>query len=363
VVVLGWLYTGVRYQQLQALCADWRRVLWSTAPADRPAAERAVQQAWLAIGLAPPKGIIWCDSPLTGAQAAAEILATEQPTTVPLSSQFADRLEWALKVALHENEGVPADQIEGEYEKLFSYLPPLGAGWLRASVEREVAGEIETRLGIHRAAELRERMFHSWSFAELLIACDHFRWTGATESCGRLEGLLTLARSAGWCWPFEQTVVLTERPSRLLCDDRNNLHADDGPAVAWPDGFALWHWHGTRVPRAVIEHPETITLQAIQTTIDRPLRHALLDRYGPTRYLHDANPTLIHHDHTGHLWRADLPNDEPVVMVEVHNATPTPDGTHEPFWLRVPPAMQTAHEAVAWTFGLPPADYHPAIQT
>ncbi len=52
------------------------------------------------------------------------------------------------------------------------------------------------------------------------------------------------------------------------------------------------------------------------------------------------------------MWRIDLANDEAVVMVEVLDSTPEPDGTHRTYWLRVPPSNRTAREGVAWTFGL-----------
>ena len=52
-----------------------------------------------------------------------------------------------------------------------------------------------------------------------------------------------------------------------------------------------------------------------------------------------------------------------VVMVEVVNSTPEPDGTSRTYWLRVPPATRTAKEGVAWTFGLTAETYEPERQT
>src|SRR5258708_19796990 len=37
-------------------------------------------------------------------------------------------------------------------------------------------------------------------------------------------------------------------------------------------------------------------------------------------------------------------------MIEVINRTPEPDSSFKHYWLRVPPTMRTAREAVAWTF-------------
>lgn len=80
-------------------------------------------------------------------------------------------------------------------------------------------------------------------------------------------------------------------------------------------------------------------------------------------YLSDSGARPLHRDATGTLWRIDLAGDEPVVMVEVLNSTPEPDGTHRTYWLRVPPATRTAREGVAWTFGLGAEVYEPLRET
>jgi hypothetical protein len=50
-------------------------------------------------------------------------------------------------------------------------------------------------------------------------------------------------------------------------------------------------------------------------------------------------------------------------MLEVVNSTPEPDGSFKRYWLRVPPQMQTAREASAWTFGLTSKEYEPLVET
>ena len=50
-------------------------------------------------------------------------------------------------------------------------------------------------------------------------------------------------------------------------------------------------------------------------------------------------------------------------MVELLNSTPEPNGEHKTYFLRVPPTMQTAHEAVAWTFDKKQIDYAPIFQS
>jgi hypothetical protein len=89
----------------------------------------------------------------------------------------------------------------------------------------------------------------------------------------------------------------------------------------------------------------------------------MLEYYGYDRYLADSGARPLHTDATGTLWRIDLDGDEPVVMVEVLNSTPEPDGTRRTYWLRVPPQTRTAREGVAWTFGLHPDVYAPVRET
>lgn len=73
---------------------------------------------------------------------------------------------------------------------------------------------------------------------------------------------------------------------------------------------------------------------------------------------------LVQADDWGSLLEMKVPGDEPVVIVEVINATPGPSGERQKFWLRVPPQMRTAREAVAWTFGYENVErYTPTVQT
>ena len=54
----------------------------------------------------------------------------------------------------------------------------------------------------------------------------------------------------------------------------------------------------------------------------------------------------------------------PILDHEEHEALQLPAGqTIEVRLIRVPPTTETAHAAVAWTFGLDVADYHPDVES
>ncbi|WP_316043356.1 DUF6745 domain-containing protein [Actinomadura sp. CNU-125] len=180
---------------------------------------------------------------------------------------------------------------------------------------------------------------------------------------GPLSGLAEVARAAGWWWPYERLVICCERPAELYRDEPGRLHRGDGPALAYPDGFALHAWRGMPIPPDFVASLTDLTAERILHEENAELRRVMLEIYGYDRYLADTGAKPVHQDETGVLWSIDLPFDEPVVMVEVVNSTPEPDGTRRTYYLRVPPSTRTAREGVAWTFGVAEADYRPEKQT
>lgn len=70
-----------------------------------------------------------------------------------------------------------------------------------------------------------------------------------------LDGLVQVARTAGWWFPLEHTVFLTERPTAVHLDRRGRLHHRNGRAITYPDRFAVHARHGTLVHAPIISDP------------------------------------------------------------------------------------------------------------
>lgn len=95
-----------------------------------------------------------------------------------------------------------------------------------------------------------------------------------------------------------------------------------------------------------------------------PYYKSLIQRFGLDRFLRDANVDLLDESRYGQLYRKRMRfGDEPLMLLCVYDATPGPNGKPSRYFLRVPPYMRTAKEAVAWTFGLSWRDYSPSIET
>lgn len=76
---------------------------------------------------------------------------------------------------------------------------------------------------------------------------DFFHRVGVS-GLDRLAPLWYGLTACGPYWPLHHVVILTERPTLLSFDADRRLHADHGPAVAYPDGYAVYACHGTLRP-------------------------------------------------------------------------------------------------------------------
>ncbi|WP_433370133.1 DUF6745 domain-containing protein [Actinoplanes sp. CA-142083] len=367
---------------------QWLAAALEAAPADRGAAEAGVREAYRVAGLPEPERVFWVGSPRAGAVAAALLSPGASRDSVPWVAGV-----WSALVC----QGWQPGETDGGPVRRRVRTEPWAAardrasrvlgteGWAQLSVAAgrrgwglamdRVAARLRQRLGDDLTADLpgdlgraaRSRLLdaiygqHDGAWLATFDAADRVR-PGAGLMEG-LTGLAAVARSAGWWWAGSRFAVLTERPTLLARDNVGRLHRGEGPALEFPDGYALWAWRGMPIPAALAAQLPTLTADRIGAETNAELRRVMLEHYGYDRYLRESGARSLHTDETGTLWYLDLPGDEPLVMVEVVNATPEPDGTSRIYWLRVPPTTRTAREGVAWTFGLTVDEYQPLLQT
>ena len=186
-----------------------------------------------------------------------------------------------------------------------------------------------------------------------------------------------IAGHAGPRCIHKEFCMISERPIVLKVDSENRPHCDDGPFCQWSDGAALFAVHGVRVPAWLILYPDRLTAEAIEKEENAEVRRVMIERLGYERYILESGAELIHTDDFGALYRKNLNDDEPLVMVHVLNATPEPDGSIKKYMLRVDPELRpmsvdgkkgkpqamTARNAIASTFGMTGREYAPEVET
>ena len=122
-------------------------------------------------------------------------------------------------------------------------------------------------------------------------------------------------------------------------------------------------WAGVAIDRRIAFHPETITVEEVLQERNAERRRVLLDRYSYPRFMSDANAEVLNADADPggerQLLRIRMEGDEDLVTLSCHCPS-----TGRQYIIRVPPAMQTCHEAAAWIAGFDnPNDYRPLVET
>jgi hypothetical protein len=380
----------------------WTQIGLSSDPADRPRAEKAVRETYARAGLAAPARIVWCGSPLSLGLTRAMVL--DKTTGEVVDARVSDDIPNSVWAGIKTSIAESSDVIPGYSFKTHTESNVLMSvqGRVRARVSVSVLDRVWTNVkdsiwdniadsvGIWdsiRAAVANgvwkngEHINRHDSFdadidgqhdAGLLGAYRYFHEVlGLQTETEQLSGLWELAQSAGRALPHQNICWLSERHHILECDEDGFLHSHTGPACAYPDGFSIHAIHGVRVPPFVVRRPREITVQKIDDEDNAEIRRVMIERYRPgeevngaAAFMRDGGGKRVDHDGKfGTLWRRELPDDEPIVMLEVVNATRERDGSSKHYWLRVPPTMTTAREAAAWTFDRAPEDYAPSIET
>ncbi len=109
--------------------------------------------------------------------------------------------------------------------------------------------------------------------------------------------------------------------------------------------------------KKTILRPDALTINEILSERNVEVRRIMIERYGPEKLLKQTGKVLDR-SKSGTLYALELDREESIVMLEV-----TCPSTERKFWLRVPPNMRKAREAVAWSFGLSASAYRPVAET
>ena len=308
--------TSTQQRKLTAHRDQWLAFGLRTGPTDRAKAEAACRLAYQCAELEPPKLILWFGSPLAGCYAAAWFLALSR---------------------VRPQSGGPADV------------------W--AQVGAQVRDQVRAQVGAQVGAQVYRCGYgsHDAGWLSFYAAMAQFG-----VDLPKLPGLLALLQ-CGWWWPFAGAVVLTELPVEIHRDSAGRLHRTDGPAISYSDGFGVWAWHGIRVPRWVIEHPEKITVQEINAEKNDETRRVMIERYGMARYLDDSGATPISEavDEGGQLMQ--LYAIGPIRRLRLRNSTIDPDGTVREYMRRVPSRFDDVWEARNWTCYLAPGERYSVV--
>jgi len=217
---------------------------------------------------------------------------------------------------------------------------------------------------------------HDAGYYSYYAAMEAIGVTGLEPARGQQQ----IARSAGWWWAYRDFAVLTERPAILRRDAAGDLHSADGMAVAYPDGWGFWCWHGRRVPAWVVEKP---TVEAVAAEENAEVRRCAIESMGWARFTREAGLELVgaaddpgnfirDRDDRGRFTRVpaklelyDVPErlwGSRIRLLQCTNGSAERDGKRRQYGITVPAHINDPLEAAAWTVGETAAEYAQTIR-
>jgi hypothetical protein len=371
----GWV-AAERSAAIAAHARRWIDQSLSTEPADWARWEQGARRLYAVAGVAWPPALIRVRDP----RVMREAWVAAQPDGELRTRLARWTMEGSPDALIARDDGrldpvlaLPGRLVRRIREVIGSAVPERYA----RSIRRTLQSRLDALVAVHASV--------AWPVPQLWLR--HGRLAELTfyrDVCGMplpadlrelAEAFELCLSSAWWSWMDADTALVCDRPERLCWEPSDatgvegpRLHADRGPAIAWRDGFSLWYVHGVQVSRQIVDAPETLTPGQILGEPNVPLRRVMIDRFGADRLMMTANSEIVDQDQDrlGRprlLRRQRIPGDEDIVMVQVANATPDPEGWNRLHLLRVPPTVRSCAEAVAWTFGMEASEYAPVQET
>lgn len=201
---------------------SWRAVAAATGAADRSAAEDGLRLAYRSAGLAEPERIVWVDSPRAAVEAVEKLVDAGRSVRDEIRTR-----PWAQ-----------------ERRRMYDELGPAGwsALWSATGAQLwETTAALADRIRAGVVADLSKRPEDESGVRLVLLDAvlgqHDAAWLAAFDGRGdRLDGLAEVARHAGWWWPYERAVVISERPEALHRDEAGGSTA--GTVRRSPTGTA-----------------------------------------------------------------------------------------------------------------------------
>lgn len=375
----------------------WKDIALSVSPMKKDATREAIARAYVMGGVRPPQTFIWFGSPIAGALAAASVatlarsvfLEVVQNVKADVASKFSAQMaahksaEWwqgtKKELTSHPRDKVYADLPENMRTATRLWLATsTETGQLEGWYENDPGERVMDILTMEVPLEIAEKLpltVPRGAKAQVQVGrCgtgNHdAHWLQLYDfalkqgfKLPQVEPLIDIAKSCGWFWPFADFCIVSDRPKVIAIDKYARLHNSKGAAVQYRDGLRMYCWEGSCVPARVINFAQHMNAHDIETEPNIEVRRFMIDMFGLDKFMLASGARKIHTDETGSLYLKDMLDDEPIVLVEVINRSPEPDGHFKRYFLRVPPHIRTAREAVAWTFGLRPEHYKPQRET
>lgn len=276
--------TPEQEQIINATIDTWKCVGLSTARIDKAVAVQKILNLYDAANIRRPHFVVTADSPIQALYVRASLIALEtldfpgqcggEPTHTGDTPETNDAL--AISNRLRDELFSDARVKIIDQEKPGNIKIPVNPKAASQNGKFVLSDENWAIIVAHVKKNIKKSDIHQTPW--VVGSWDSF-WLSYYDAAQKLgveypdnikrhfEAYTEYSQSGGVAFCYEDVAFVCDRPNKIEFDELNRLHAEVGPAVSWPDGLALYSWHGVNVPEHWIEGRATLDPnEVIQTT-------------------------------------------------------------------------------------------------
>ena len=332
--------TKEQTDRFQEFIDKWTAIGLCTEPANRKEAEVGIAETYTSAGLAPPKRIVWCGSPLSQGLTRAialnikpsEVEKIGQSVWQSVRQRVGKSVERSVRHSVWQSVW---QSVEQSVRQIVEQSVGQSVGQsVRHSVEQSVGQSVGQSVwqSVEQSVEQSVRQIveqsvrqiveqsvwqsvgqNVWQIVERSVwqsvwqsaygqhdanwlgFYDYFRQVcGLEAETQKLCGLWRVAQNAGWWLPHESICWISERHNVLNRNALGQLHKDGGPALAYPDGWCIYALNGVRMSREYVETPaERIDPSTVFDEKNAEIRRELIRKLGVERFLAKTPHTVL----------------------------------------------------------------------
>ena len=332
----------------------------STEPVNELEAEAFLRQAYEVAGQPPPAHVHWVNGPREVlAVVAPEWVGTEQACVWP--RDVNDEVGWYVRERRDDGLRRSVSQRLWDIVEEVSLKEGIFNGDKKERFEGdEVPETVWLNVWNGVEASVRNTLLQSVIASTEAPGLAYDLFLDVYLAPNDLHALACFNQMVSAYWLGAEVAVIVRRPRLLVRDERGRLHSASGRCLEYHDGWGISAWHGVVVPDRVILASETLTREDFLSEQNVEVRRVIQERMGQ-RFVRELGGVVLNSGPRGTLYEVQLPKDDPERVARYVQLQDT--STSRNYFLRVPPTIQTAAEAVAWSFQLAVEEYVPAKET
>ncbi|MEP0800787.1 hypothetical protein NDI37_09490 [Funiculus sociatus GB2-A5] len=354
---------------LRSLQQKWRTLL--TKPIDFQKAKNAIISAYATIGKEEPE-VLFFRSPYAGCTQLFNLLKLDNTQEEQTFGKLKSLIVWGESLSKPLQgilEGLPCQALWKHIQNTIASdhiaLEPTAG-------DKEAWWELDEL--INNSPELLGADSSSFDADDIypVTPTELFKQIYATEfyvsSLGvtldqktreAFDCLNQLFEHCGLIFPFEKVCIVCDRPTKLLLDNEDRLHAEGEPAIQFADGWHTgYYYHGVKLPEKYGKlHPHQWQAQWLLEEDNAELRRVLIQGIGYARICQELQATELDswQEYTLLKLDADIdgfepddfdddaPQKEPIHLLKM--TCPSTSFIHA---IRVPPDITSARVAIRW---------------